>query len=314
MIKANIAWNTLLKAFRGEGVEPKIAARIAVALERELESLLAPWDPRYRRTVLGVDWEWEVDDHLQPGRCASNGLHFFVCRMRHRHMQGRFGRGKCYHLSGLSTREHEEKRKYLLRHAEVTHAVGDHLHLAETVAVTPVAGEAAWWIVDKWIPGQTLEQLLNDKSDDGPPLPRLAHDILAGLEALHQRRIVMRELAPSRMIIAADDGRAVLTDFELAKLLDGAPSGLTDWPEDAYRAPEVETGRVDPRADLYSWARIVVHFALGALPEAGRESSGLSALRLPQRIDSLLRQALSPNPDDRPPDVRRVLRSIRAWK
>jgi hypothetical protein len=312
--EADIAWNTLLKAFRGDGVAPQIAAKLSEAVACELDSLLAPWDPRYRPSVARVDWEWEVDAHLEPGRCASNGLHFFVCRMRHRHTTGRLGRGKCYHLSGLSASARQEKRKYLLRHAKVTHEVGTHPNLAETVAVTPVADEAAWWLVDKWIAGPTLAQQLRQGPLPKTQLAKLARGILLGLEALHGKRIVMRELAPQRIIVAEEDGRAVLTDFELAKLLDDAPSGWSDWPDDAYRAPEVETGQVDARADLYSWARILLEAGLGELPEIETEEAALESLRLPQSVARVVRQSLSGSVSGRPESAREVLRSISAWQ
>ena len=61
-------------------------------------------------------------------------------------------------------------------------------------------------------------------------------EIAGGLSALHRAQIVMRELAPSRVLLAKSDGRAVLTDFELAKLLAGGPtvSPGEEWPEDPY--------------------------------------------------------------------------------
>ena len=78
----------------------------------------------------------------------------------------------------------------------------------------------------------------------------LMHEIALGLDALHSASVVFRELAPSRVILAADDQRAVLTDFELAKLLDTGPTVSTSWPDDPYRAPEVEDATASERSDL----------------------------------------------------------------
>ena len=55
----------------------------------------------------------------------------------------------------------------------------------------------------------------------------------------------------------------VLTDFELAKLLDGNPTVAGRWPDDEYRAPEIGEEGIDERADLYSWGRILVRAIAG---------------------------------------------------
>lgn len=99
------------------------------------------------------------------------------------------------------------------------------------------------------------EHTLADRLEQGPwpqaELPRLLHQIALGLSALRAVGVVFRELAPSRVLIADDDGRAVLTDFELAKLLEGAPTvSVPCWPDDPYRAPEVESGHATVQADL----------------------------------------------------------------
>ena len=38
-----------------------------------------------------------------------------------------------------------------------------------------------------------------------------------------------------------------------------------DWPDDPYRAPEVEGGVADATTDLFSWARILLHAAASSL-------------------------------------------------
>ena len=89
---------------------------------------------------------------------------------------------------------------------------------------TPVANDEGWWVIDAWVGEKTLADYLRAASWPRERLPRLLLEIARGLEALHNAGIVFRELAPSRVLISDKDGGAVLTDFELAKLLDGAPS------------------------------------------------------------------------------------------
>jgi ABC-type dipeptide/oligopeptide/nickel transport system permease subunit len=141
-------------------------------------------------------------------------------------------------------------------------------------------------------------------------LPQLMTDIAQGLAALHGAKVVFRELAPSRVIVADDDGRAVLTDFELAKLTDTAPTVSANWPGDPYQAPEVSGGTADETSDLYSWAQILLHVAAGELPTKGCETDLLNRLALPKSVWKVTSACLSPGPTDRPCDVQTVLRAI----
>jgi serine/threonine protein kinase len=115
-------------------------------------------------------------------------------------------------------------------------------------------------------------------------------------------------------VIVTPGGNAVLTDFELAKLFDGSPSVSRDWPDDPYRAPEVEGGRFDHRADLYSWARVLVRGLLDTLPAAGEDARRLDAQPLPARVRAAVRSCLAVHPDDRPGSAAAALPTVKDWK
>jgi len=236
--RAGVARNTLDKALRGDGVRRDVAKFIAEYFDCNVLDLLAPRDPCYvppLSTTTGMEWEWTIDEALQRGgRMAANGLHFVLFRMKHRHTEGQLGRGKFYLLSGLTASDRERKREQLQP------------QLAEVISSTPTAGEDGWWVVERWFDGTPLSEMLSAGGFPPADLPRLMREIADGLIALHRAKIVMRELAPSRVLLAKSDGRAVLTDFELAKLLAGGPtvSPGDEWPEDPYRAEEVGPGEV----------------------------------------------------------------------
>lgn len=314
--QTDVAWNTMRKLSAGEGVFPHVAHKVAITLKCEVLSLLAERDPRFEppcAQVVSADWEWELAGYIDLGRRASNGLHYFVCRMQHRHMTGRLGRGKFYSLSGLSERERSEKRLHLLRHPEVCSRVRSPF-VAETYSVTPVGHDVGWWIVDRWIEGTTLAEQLDAGAWSADRLPRLATELLRGLDALHGAGVVFRELAPCRVLIATDDSRAVLTDFELAKLMDNVPSVSGDWPTDPYRAPEVESGQVTAASDLFSWSRLVLHAAAGVLPPMGNERETLAGLDLPKKVKSLLADCLSVVAAKRPQSATDALSVVERWK
>ncbi len=312
--------NTVDKAFRGEGVRRDVAKFIADYFACSVLELLDPRDPHYEpptKTSMGLEWEWTVDEALKPGgRTATNGLHFFLCRMKHRHTEGRFGRGKFYLLSGLAASDRDRKREQLQRHPEVCHRIGQHPHLAEVISSTPTAGEDGWWVVERWLDAIALSDRLAAGRFPPADLPRLMREIASGLGALHRAQIVMRELAPSRVLLVKEDGRAVLTDFELAKLLAGGPtvSPGNEWPEDPYRAEEVGPSEVTVQADLYSWARILVHAAIGQLPDRGEDIGALTRGGLPKKVWAIARRCLELAPSHRPTSMQEVEEVLRDWK
>ena len=314
-----VSRTTVDRAFNGNGVRPDKAKVIADLFGRTVLQLLSPSDPRYELPVQvadGVPWEWEIESFLQPGGIeTSNGLHYFLCKMRHRHTAGRFGRGKFYLLSGLSAEERVRKREQLQRHAEVCARIGRHANLAENESSTPIRDDSGWWIVDRWVESTPLSRILG--SDELPgALPQVMREIVDALARLHECGVVMRELAPSRILITAETFHAVLSDFELAKLLAGAPtvSPNGDWPDDPYRAPEVESGILSPAADFFSWGRILLHAFAGTLPPKGLDLDLLATIGLPKAIWRVTHDCLQLDPSKRPQCAADLIRLIQKWK
>ncbi|MCY2994767.1 MAG: protein kinase [Planctomycetota bacterium] len=310
--------NTLLEAFNGAGLQPGTAKRIADFFECEVVDLLAPWDPRYVRPPEPPGpWsgapEWEATGYLDQGRLAPNGLYYIVCRMQHRHTAAKQGRGKFYHLSWLPPAKREAMRHQLSRHADVCARVGVRPQIAANLTSTPVANDEGWWVIDDWVSERTLADHLRAAPWPREQLPQLLFQIALGLDALHATGIVFRELAPSRVLISANGGRVVLTDFELAKLLDGSPSVSGEWPEDPFRAPEVDGGMTTERADLYSLALVAAAAIAGPTFESGRVVELLGDAGMPKRLHRLAVDCSEPVPDRRPPDLSALLKELARW-
>jgi serine/threonine protein kinase len=313
--KAGLSRNTVLSAIRGDGVFPETARRIAKALEYDdvSELILSHSDATEVGGTRAGD-EWQVKEYLGGWHTASNALRYRVCRLRHEFVDERQGRGKRYDLEPLATGAREEMRAHLVRHPRVCERIGHHRHIAENFNAFPERNEDFWWVVDRWVGSTTLEAQLQQGVFPTERLPRLMHEIALGLDALHAANVVFRELAPSRVILAADDQRAVLTDFELAKLVDTGPTVSTSWPDDPYRAPEVEDATASERSDLYSWARVLLRVATGEeLPEKGQDGDTLTRVGLPKAVWRVALDCLSPGPSDRPKNVKQVLRATAGW-
>lgn len=315
----DISANTLKAAFRGEGIRAATAFELATFFGCKVTDLLSLRDPRYKPPTSAVTpmagaLEWQTESYLEQGRLASNGLYYISCRMQHRHTANRHGRGKFYLLSGLATKSRDVMKSKLARHADVCARVGSHPNIAFNLTSTPVSGDVGWWVIDNWVGESTLADGLETGAWPTAELPRLLRDVATGLQALHKAGVVFRELAPARVLIADQDGRAVLTDFELAKLLDGSPSVSSEWPEDPYRAPEVDGGSTTSQADLYSFGKVAVAAAAGELVDHDDVPDVFSKAGIPKQLSKLLIACLEPVPLKRPAELAPLLKELTAWQ
>ena len=314
-----VSMNTLKAAYNGEGVRAETARRLAKHLGCQVTDLLSTADPRYvppasAASPMSGASEWQMEGYLERGRLASNGLYYIVCQMKHRYTADRKGRGKFYHLSLMAPRVRSGMQDKLSRHADVCARVGAHRHVALNLTSAPVSDDAGWWVIDDWVGEKTLADRLGSGAWPAAELPRLLLDVATGLQALHTAGVVFRELAPARVLISDQDARAVLTDFELAKLLDGSPSVSSEWPEDPYRAPEIDGGSATVQADLYSFGKLAVAAAAGELVEHDAVPDVFSQVGIPKRLAKLLIDCMEPVPARRPAELAPLLKELTAWQ
>lgn len=260
--------------------------------------------------------EWDVVETLEAERQTSNGLCYDVWKLRHRHVANRFARAKCYGLSQLSTKDRTRLKNHLTRHSEVCDRVGSHAHISRNLSATEWEHGGLWWVIDEWTAGEKLSDLLELNRLPPPAIPNIMRQIASALQAIHAADIVRRELSPRFVLVRTADQSAVLTDFELAKLLDGAPTVApkAGWPADPYRAIEVEGETpIDARADLYSWGRILVHAVCGELPAKGQEADVLAKAKVPPAVRRIALSCVAMPRSDRPDSVTKVVAAIKNW-
>lgn len=107
----------------------------------------------------------------------------------------------------------------------------------------------------------------------GMPLPqrvRVVGETAAALAHAHAQGVVHRDIKPQNILVQAHTGRALLTDFGVARL-NQRPSGLTGvgmaLGTPHYTAPEQAMGEaVDHRADLYSLGVLLFVSLTGEVP------------------------------------------------
>ncbi|MCA9009755.1 MAG: protein kinase [Planctomycetaceae bacterium] len=314
---ADIDYRTVRDIYREGGVLPSKALDLAKQLGCKVVDLLAPRDPRYlAQSPNGPNHglaEWETDRFLEQGRLAPNGLYYIVSCMHHRHTTGRRGRGKYYHLGWMRSGALEEMQHKLSRHSEVCCRVKSHRHVAMNLTSVPNTAKDGWWVVDEWTGEKTLADMVQTGPFPAERVPALLHDIATGLAALHQADVIMRELAPSRVLLSDDDGHAVLTDFELAKLLDGVPSVSEDWPEDPFRAPELDGAPATVSSDLFSLGRLAATIITGIVPGLGQESTIFAESKMPKRLQKLMTQCVASFPKDRLSELPLLHKELARW-
>lgn len=142
----------------------------------------------------------------------------------------------------------------------------------------------ATYLVMPYVTGGTLRTILEERGLLPPEeaLP-IIEQAAAALDCAHAQGIVHRDLKPGNILFHAD-GRALLADFGLAKILketkeseessQGDPSTLTTagsiigTPE--YLSPEQAAGMpIDHRTDIYSLGVVLFQMLAGRVPFSG---------------------------------------------
>jgi serine/threonine protein kinase len=130
--------------------------------------------------------------------------------------------------------------------------------------------EGSPYLVMEYFPGGTLKQKL------GKPLPwqeaiQLLLPIAEALDYAHYQKMIHRDVK-SINILFTKDGKPMLADFGIAKLLDleetqdlTGPGAAIGTPE--YMSPEQATGQdVDSRSDIYSLGIVLYEMVTGRRP------------------------------------------------
>lgn len=180
--------------------------------------------------------------------------------------------------------------------------------------------EGAPYLVLEYLPGGTLKRLL------GKPLPwreavRLLLPVARGLAYAHQRGILHRDIKPANILIT-ENGEPMLSDFGIAKILEGeqatslTSSGMAvGTPE--YMAPEQWKGQTIPQSDIYSIGVVLYEMVTGRKPYSADTPAAILikqatealprpaqfGIDLPEAVEFLLIKALEKDPAFRFPDM-----------
>lgn len=128
--------------------------------------------------------------------------------------------------------------------------------------------DSCCYIVEQYIEGQTLEQVVQGGPQDEKEVVRWGIEICAILEALHKNDIIFRDLKPSNIIIDPS-GKLKIIDFDIARrYVVGKASDTVSLGTPGYAAPETYgKAQSDARSDIYSLGATLHHLVSGVEPQ-----------------------------------------------
>ena len=116
---------------------------------------------------------------------------------------------------------------------------------------------------------------------------RILADLAEALDHAHRQGVVHRDVKPDNVLLDDESGRALLTDFGVAKALGGsetltATGSVVGTP--AYMSPEQAAGRadIDGRSDIYSLGVMAYAMVTGRLPFEGKTAADILTKHLTQ--------------------------------
>src|SRR5262245_15220978 len=158
-------------------------------------------------------------------------------------------------------------RQRFQREAKTAAAV-NHDHIVTIYAVDEFKGMP--YMAMQYIAGWSLQQRIDKEGAlDVKEILRIGMQTAHGLAAAHAQGLVHRDIKPANILLENGIERVKITDFGLARAVDGArvtQSGVvTGSPQ--YMAPEQARGEaVDHRADLFSLGSVLYAMCTGYAP------------------------------------------------
>jgi len=205
-----------------------------------------------------------------------------------------------------------------------TMAALDHPNLARIIDFGTWLNQP--FMVMEFLDGAPLSRKISERQIAPEQAINLFSQVLRGLQHAHDKGVLHRDIKPSNIIVCknAEQSRAVLVDFGIAKKIDNDPMlaarGLTRTGEmigsPLYMSPEQARGEtLSEQSDLYSLGCSLFESLTGTPPFVGKTAVETLFLHLDQTapslkeaalgrefspgLEGLMRKALAKNPADR---------------
>jgi serine/threonine protein kinase len=187
----------------------------------------------------------------------------------------------------------------------------------------------------EFVPGGSLAAAIAEgrwRVADWQTAALLVETLARAVQHAHEQGIVHRDLKPGNILLA-ENGEPKITDFGLAKCLDGGDESLTNTSAilgtPAYMAPEVargETRDAGPAVDIYALGAILYELLTGQVPFRGKnqlhvldqirsrppEPPGRLCPNLPPRLEAACLCSLEKEARGRPASALALAEELRA--
>ena len=220
----------------------------------------------------------------------------------------------------------DSARERITREAQTMGRLGSHPNVVGVLDIGE--HDAQPFVVIELLGGGDVEGMLEDA---GGPLPleqvlEIAKDSARGLEFIHSKSIVHRDMKPGNVWLTAD-GVAKIGDYGLALsgdktrlTVEGTMVGTVD-----YMPPEQALGgEITPRSDLYSLGAMIYELVTGSVPFKGDritevisqhintapELPSLRGAEIPPALEELILRLMAKEPENRPASAAEVLQLL----
>ena len=203
----------------------------------------------------------------------------------------------------------------------------DHPNIIRILDVGDDRESGEMYIVMEYLPGPSLERMIQDSELGAEKAAGIIGQIASGLDAAHSRGVIHRDIKPSNILLT-NDGTAKLADFGITHVVSSTlTQDLGEVGTPAYMSPEQVTGRtLDARADLFSLGVLSYEILVGKRPFVGTDAVSIAYavahaqptpisvanLGLPQALDAVFDRILAKNPADRFASGREFIEALRA--
>ena len=231
-----------------------------------------------------LDGKYEILDRIGAGGMGE------VFKARHVHLDA----PRCIKVMRETIMADDGFRMRFLREARLATQI-HHPNIA--VVHDFFVGDGGSYMVSEFIDGTTVRQWC---AKNGPfPLPLaadVASQVLAGLEHIHKRGLLHRDISPDNVMLAFDeDDRLTAKIIDLGIAKETASEGLTQAGaligNPKYMSPEQfgtlgEGEMLDGRADLYCLGVVLYEMLLGAPPFISETPQGYIMKHLTEKPPS----------------------------
>jgi predicted Ser/Thr protein kinase len=185
-----------------------------------------------------------------------------------------------------------EIRSRFLREAE-TAASLNHPNIVDIYTVDELEGLV--FFVMAYISGDNLAKRLHEQGVLGvDETRRIIREVADALAYAHERGVVHRDIKPDNIILDAESGRSMVTDFGIARAVtEGGDSRLTATGmaigTPAYMSPEQAAGerQIDGRSDLYSLGVVAYQMLCGEPPFTATSTPAMLVKHISERPTSI---------------------------